>query len=116
MKYAKAIVAIVVSALGALVVALGVGSNATFGSIDGKHWLVAALAVLASGGMTALLTNIQGIAGGIAKATVAFLSAGFASLIIALNDAHITQAEWLVAASAAIVAGAAVYEKANGPG
>jgi len=41
MKYAKAIVAVVLSALGALIVALGVGSNATFDSIDGKHWLVA---------------------------------------------------------------------------
>lgn len=115
-KYAKALVAILVAALGALTVALGTGNNGTFGSVDTKHWLVAALAILGSGGLTAALTNIQGVAGGMAKAIVAFLSGGIGTLVIALNDGHISQAEWLTAASVAVLAGAAVYEKANTPG
>jgi hypothetical protein len=115
MTYAKAVVAIVVSALGALTVALGTGNNSKLSSLDTKHWLLAIAAVLASGGLTALVSNLPGVAAGIAKAIVAFLSAGVASLIVALNDSHISQAEWLVAISAAVVAGAAVYEKANRP-
>ena len=111
-KYAKAIIAIVIAAGGALVTALGTGGG-TFGSVDGKHWLYAAIAVLGSGGIVWLTEN--GAAHLYIKAVVAFLSAGFGSLAIALNDNHVSQAEWVTAAVAAVVALAAVYQVTNSP-
>jgi hypothetical protein len=113
MKYAKALVTLVISFLGALVTALGTGNNASFGSIDLKHWLIAMATVVGSTGMVALVENIPGVAGTVAKAIVAFLSAGIGSLIIALNDNHISQAEGLVALIAAISATGLVYQVPN---
>lgn len=111
----KAIIAIVVSLVGALVTALsGFGSDASIGDLDAKTWLIALATVLASGGLTWWVENVQGVAGTAIKATVAFLSAGVASLVVALDDRAITQAEWLVAFSAAVLATGLVYQ-ASGP-
>lgn len=115
MKYLKALVAVVVSALGALVVAVGTTSSGDIGDIDTKNWLLGLAAVLASGGLVWLVSNIPGVAGGVAKAAVAFLSAGVASLIVALDDNLISQAEWLTAISAAVVATGLVYQAPNEP-
>lgn len=110
--YLKAFLAVLVSAAGALVAALGPGST-DFGDIDATHWLLALGTVLGSGGLVWLVSNIQGVAGSAAKAIVAFLSAGVASLVIALDDHVITQAEYLTAFSAAVVATGLVYQAKN---
>jgi len=106
----KALVAIVVSAAGALVVALGTGTDTGLGDLDAKSWLVAAIAVLGSGGIVWFVDNVSGVAGGVFKAVVAFLTAGFGSLVVALDDDKISQAEWLTAFAAAAVATGFVYQ------
>lgn len=108
--YPKAILAVVVSALGALVVALGAGDT-DFGDIDLKTALIAAVAVLGSGGMVFLTQN--GPAAPYIKALIAFLTAGFGSLVVALDDDHLSRAEQLTALAAAIVATGFVYQFAG---
>lgn len=110
MTYLKAFLAIVVSAAGALVIALGTG-NTDIGDLDTKSWLVAALAVLGSGGVVWLTEN--GPAAPAIKSVMSFLSAGIAALVLALDDNHITQAEWLTAFVAAVVATGFVYQAKN---
>lgn len=105
--YGKALAAIVVSALGAIVVALGSGAT-DFDDISTKSWLVAALAVLGSGGMVWLTEN--GPAAPAIKAVMAFLTAGIGSVVIALEDDTLTRAEQLTALAAAIVATGFVYQ------
>lgn len=106
----KAFVAVLVAAAGALVVALGPGAGG-LGSLDATHWLLAVGAVLGSGGIVYFCEN--GAAHLYIKTVVAFLSAGIASLVVALNDNVITQAEWLVAAVAAVTATGFVYQVTN---
>ena len=106
----KTVFAILVSLAGALVTALGTGSDTGLGNLSLAQWLIAIGSVLASGGMVAFVSNIHGVAGGIAKAIVAFLSSGFASLVVALSDNVISQAEWLTAFAAAVVATGFVYQ------
>lgn len=108
----KAVIAIVVSAAGALVVALGTGNTGGIGSLDTTHWLLAVASVLGSGGVVYFCEN--GAAHAYVKTVVAFLSAGIASLVTALNDGHITQTEWLVAFIAAVTATGFVYQATNG--
>jgi hypothetical protein len=110
--YIKALLAVVVSILGAAAVALGTGAT-DFGDIDTKSWLVAALAVLGSGGLVWLTEN--GPAAPAIKAVMAFLSAGISSLVIALDDDVLTRAEQLTAFAAAIVATGFVYQATNKP-
>lgn len=110
--YLKAILAVLVSAAGALVVALGTG-NTDIGDLDASSWLIAALTVLGSGGLVYLSEN--GPAAPAIKAVMAFLSAGIGSAVLALDDNHITQAEWLTAISAAVVATGLVYQAQNTP-
>lgn len=110
MLYLKAILAVVVSAAGALVVALGTG-NTDIGDLDSKSWLIAALAVLGSGGLVWLTEN--GPWHAYIKTVMAFLTAGIAALVLALDDDVVTQAEWLTAFSAAVVATGFVYQAAN---
>jgi len=108
--YPKAVLAVVVSALGALIVALGAGDT-DFSDIDAKSWLVAAIAVLGSGGMVWLTQN--GPAAPYIKAVIAFLTAGFGSLVVALDDDHLSRAEQLTALAAAVVATGFVYQFAG---
>jgi drug/metabolite transporter (DMT)-like permease len=107
----KAVLAVVVSAAGALVVALGTGNNGTLSSLDTKTWLLAVGTVLGSGGIVYFVEN--GPAHAYIKTVVAFLSAGIASVVTALNDGHITQTEWLVAFVAAVTATGFVYQATN---
>jgi len=102
----------VVSALGALAVALGTGAT-DFEDIDTKTWLITALAVLGSGGMVWLTEN--GPAAPAIKAVMAFLSAGVGSLVLALDDDVLTRAEQLTALAAAVVATGFVYQATNKP-
>ncbi len=112
MAYAKAFLAILVSAGGALVVALGTG-NTDVSNISTKSWLLAALAVLGSGGLVWLTEN--GPWHTYIKTVMAFLSAGIGSLVVALDDDVITQAEWITAISAAVVATGLVFQAPNTP-
>lgn len=107
----KAFVAIIVSAAGALTVALGTGNNMGLGDIDTTHWLLAVGTILGSGGVVWYAEN--GPAAPAIKAVIAFLSAGIASLVTALTDNHITQAEYLVAFVAAVTATGLVYQAKN---
>ena len=111
-QYAKALLAVVVSAAGALVVALGTG-NTNFHDISNQSWLIAAGTVLASGGLVWFTEN--GPAAPAIKAVISFLSAGVASLVIAYADNLVTQAEWITAFSAAVVATGFVFQVANTP-
>lgn len=108
--YLKALLAVVVSAVGALVVALGTG-NTSFSDVSAQSWLIAAGTVLGSGGLVWWAQN--GPAAPAIKAVISFLSAGVASLVLALDDRVITQAEYLTAFSAAVVATGLVYQAAN---
>jgi FtsH-binding integral membrane protein len=108
--YLKAILAVLVSAAGALVVALGTG-NTDFSDISASSWLIAALTVLGSGGLVWLTEN--GPAAPAIKAVIAFLTAGIGSAVLALDDNHITHAEWLTAITAAVVATGFVYQATN---
>ena len=112
MQYAKAILATAVAALGALAVALGTGAT-DFTDISTKSWLIAALAVLGSGGIVWLTEN--GPAAPYVKAVMAFLSAGIGSLVLALDDDVISRAEQLTAVAAAIIATGLVYQAKNKP-
>lgn len=109
-KYAKAAAAVVVSAVGALVVALGTG-NTDFEDISTKSWLIAALTVLGSGGLVWFTAN--GPAAPYIKALVGGLTAGIGSLVIALDDDVITRAEQLTAFAAAVVGLGIVYQVVN---
>lgn len=108
--YLKAILAVIVSAAGAIVVALGTG-NTDIGDISTQSWLVAALTVLGSGGLVWLAQNGPGAP--VIKTVIAFLSAGIGSAVLALEDNQISQAEWLTAFSAAVVATGLVYQATN---
>lgn len=111
MKYAKEVAAVLVAAAGALITVLGT-NGASLGSVDAKHWLIAALAVLGSGALTALVDNSPEAP--IIKTVISFLTAGIGSLVLALNDNHITQAEWLTAFVAAATAAGVVYQVRGG--
>lgn len=113
MTYAKAVIAVIVSFAGALTTVLGTGNDMTLDSLSGAQWLGVILAALGSGGMVWLVSNIPGVAGGIMKTVVAFLTAGISSLITALDDHHVSQAELLVAFIAAITATGLVYQTPN---
>lgn len=108
--YPKAILAIVISAAGALVVALGTGET-DFGDISTTSWLVAALAVLGSGGFVWFTQN--GPAAPAIKAVLAFLTAGIGSAVLALDDDVFTRAEQLTAFAAAVAATGLVYQFAG---
>lgn len=110
MQYAKAIIAVIVSAAGALVVALGSG-NTSVSNLDAKTWLIALVAVLGSGGLVWFTQN--GPWHAYIKTVIAFLTAGIASLIVALDDDIINQSEWLTAFIAAVLATGLVYQFAN---
>jgi len=111
MQYVKALLAVVVSAIGALIVALGTVSSGDIGDLSAQTWLIAVLAVLGSGGMVWLVENTA--AAPIMKSVLALLTAGISSFVVALDDNMISQTEVLTALSAAIVASGIVYQVAD---
>lgn len=111
MTAAKAVVAIIVSLAGALVVALGTGNNSGIGDLSVATWLIAIGTILGSGGVVYFCQN--GPWHRYIKTVVAFLSAGIASLVVALNDNHISQSELLVAFIAAVTATGLVFQTPN---
>lgn len=105
--YSKAIAAILMSAIGALVVALGTGATSV-GDISIQAWLIAVGSVLGSGGFVYFTEN--GPAAPAIKAILAFLTAGIASLVVGLDDNVLTTAELLTAFAAAVAATGIVYQ------
>jgi hypothetical protein len=110
--YVKAFAAIVVSAIGALTVALGTGAT-DFEDISTQGWLIAGGAVLASGGLVWFTEN--GPAAPIIKAIMGGLTAAVASATIALDDDVFTRAEQLTAVGAFVVGLGIVYQLKNTP-
>jgi hypothetical protein len=109
-QYAKALVNTAIAAGAALVAALGTGAT-DFGDISAKSWLIAAIAVLGSGGMVWFTSN--GPAAPAIKAVVGLLTAGFGSAVISLDDDVFTRAEQLTALAAAAAAYGIVYQTSN---
>jgi hypothetical protein len=101
------LLALGVSAAGALAVALGTGAT-DLEDLSIKSWLIAGIAVLGSGGMVAFTEN--GPAAPAIKAIVSFLTVGLGALVVALDDNVISQAEWLTAFSAAALATGLVFQ------
>lgn len=116
-KYAKAIIATIVAALGFLVAALGTSPQQNFSHLTTATWLIAIASFLGSGAVTWWVQNVQGVAGGIIKAVVSTGGAFITTLVTALNGQSgfgaITQAQWLTAITAALVALAATYQVKN---
>ena len=113
MAYLKAILAVVVAAAGALVTALGTSPQQNLSHLDTKTWLIAIGSILASGGVVWYTQN--GPWHQYIKTVMAFLSAGIASLVVALSDNIISQAEWLTAFGAAVLATGLVFQASNTP-
>ena len=108
-QYFKALIALAVSIIAALVTALGTGAT-DFADIDTVTWLGVAGTILASGALVWWVENIPGTAGGIIKAVVAGFGAAIASMVTALDDDIFTRVEQLTALSAFLVALSAVYQ------
>lgn len=106
--YVKGIIALIVAVLAALTTALT--GKTDFAEIDTRTWLIALGAVLASGALTAFVTNVAGVAGGIIKAVIGALGAAVASLATALDDQVLTQVEMVTAISAFVVGLSLVYQ------
>jgi hypothetical protein len=108
--YVKALAAVVVSAVGALTVALGTGAT-DFSDISIQGWLIAGGAVLASGGLVWFTEN--GPAAPYIKAVIGGLTAAVASATVALDDDVFTRAEQLTAFGAFVVGLGIVYQLKN---
>jgi peptidoglycan/LPS O-acetylase OafA/YrhL len=106
--YVKGFIALAVAVLAALTSALT--GKTDFSDIDTRTWLIALGAVLASGALTAFVTNVAGVAGGIIKAVIGALGAAVAALVTSLDDQVLTQVELLTALSAFVVGLSLVYQ------
>lgn len=104
----KGLVALAVAILAALTTSLT--GKTDFADIDLRTWLIILGTVLASGALTAFVTNITGLAGGVIKAVVGAFGAAVASLVTALDDQVLTQVEMLTALSAFVVGLSLVYQ------
>lgn len=112
--YAKTLVALIIAAAGALLTALGPG-NMNLGDLSTKSWIEAIIAVVGSAAAVHLVDNFVGVAGSVAKAVSAALTAGLGALLLAMADesaagANITQAEWLGVFITAVMATGFVYQ------
>ena len=110
--YIKAIIALAMAVLSALVTALGTG-NTAFEDIDLQTWLIALGTVLASGALVYLVENIEGVAGGIIKAVIGAFGAAIAALVTSLDDHVLSTVEQVTAISAFVGALALVYQIPN---
>lgn len=107
----KALVALVVAVLAALAQAVGSGAVDDLGTYD---WVQTAAIILGGAAITAVIDNIPGVLGGVARALVGAATSGLAAWQVAYENDHvITQGEWLGVAIAVIGALSAVYQKAE---
>lgn len=112
--YAKTVVALVVAAVGALLTALGPG-DMSLGDLSTKSWIEALVAVVGSAAAVHFVDNFVGVAGSIAKAVSAALTAGLGALLVAMSDesalgANVSQSEWLGVFLTAVLATGFVYQ------
>lgn len=110
----KALVGLIVIVVTTLVGIMSVG-NLTLDELSLRDWLTAGAAALGSAAGIALIDNIAGIAGSVAKAAWTAATAGVASLLLYTADesalgARITQHEWLAVFLAAVIATGFVYQ------
>ena len=105
--YVKAILAIVISFVGAIAAVL-VGDE-SLSALDVSDWFVIALATLGSGGLVYLVSKAAA-----AKAIVGALTASLTALSAAVaSDQIITSSEWVAALLAGLVSLGAVYQIPN---
>ncbi len=109
--YAKAIVALVVAVLTAIVAGVGNGDIGDLGTYD---WIKIALLVLGGTAATWFAQNVTGLAGGIIKAFLAAGTAGLTALAVGFeNDNVWSQGELLTAVAASLVALTLTYQVPN---
>lgn len=113
MTILKALLTTAIALAGALTTALGTGSTTGLGHLSTAQWLIAIGTTVGSGGIVWYVENLPGVAGGVAKAIGAAASAGIPSLVTALDDGVITQAEWLTAFVVAVTATGLAYQARN---
>lgn len=107
----KALIALVGTAIFAIGSALQ-----SDGKVDTGEWLVIAAAILGSGALTYIATNVPGVYGGAIKSLVAGGGAFVASLIAAYQpDNLLSTSEFLLAAAAAITVLVGTYEIPDPP-
>lgn len=105
--YLKALLAIVISFVGAIATVL-VGDE-SLSALDISDWLVIAIATLGSGGLVYLVSKVAA-----AKAIVGALSASLTSLSAAVAiDQQISSSEYVSAILAGLVSLGAVYQIPN---
>lgn len=86
------------------------------GELDTGDWLLIAAAILGSGALTYIATNVPGVYGGAIKSLVAGASAFVASLIAAYQpDSLLSSSEFLLAAAAALTVLVGTYEIPDPP-
>ena len=113
--YTKALVALVMAVLTALIQALG---NGAVGDLTGHDWVRVALVIL--GGTAATWFAENGAAAPIIKGILGAATAGLTAWTVAYeNDVpalgHVSQGEWLGVALAVFAALTAVYQLSNQP-
>lgn len=112
-QYVKAIAALVVSVLTAIVAAVG---NGSLDDLDGNAWVKIALVVVGGTGATWFVENVPGLAGGVIKAVLGTATAALTAWTVAYeNDGVVSQGEWLTIIAAALTALTAVYQLRNYP-
>ena len=107
--YAKAVVALVLSVITAVVAAVG---NGDLGDLDTNGWVKVALVVL--GGTAATWFAENGAGAPVIKAVLGAATAALAAWSVAYeNDGVITQGEWLTVVAAGLGALTLVYQIKN---
>jgi hypothetical protein len=115
--YGKALVGVIVSFLGALVVATTVADR-NLGDLSTRDWVEAVGAAIGSGAAIWLVSNIPGVMGGVAKAVWAAATSGIASYLLATTPdsaqgVNVSSSEWLGIAIVVITATGFVYQEAG---
>ncbi len=111
--WTKALVALVMAVLTALVMAVGTGSLNDLSTLD---WVKTAVLFLTGATVVGLLENVPGIFGGAIKSIVGAAVAGLTGWQVAFENDHlISQGEILTIAIAVVGALSAVYQIPEGP-
>ena len=104
-----------IALIGTAIFAIG-GALEGDGKLDTGEWLIVAAAILGSGALTYIATNVPGVYGGAIKSMVAGASAFVASLIAYYQpDSLLEVSEYLLAAAAAITVLVGTYEVPDPP-
>lgn len=111
----RPIVKALIALIGTAIFAVG-GALQGDGKLDTGEWLIILAAVLGSGALTYIATNVAGVLGGAIKALVAGGGAFVAALIAYYQpDSLLSTSEFLLAGSAAITVLVGTYEIPDPP-